>query len=142
MAIHRETQVKVNAFVDEGIAELVEALSAIDGLVTVESCQGDVEAEAAAFVLFRMADWQRLGEFLFEALHPAMQPDLRNMVMLRITSYGRGSALGSIDCSPRAIAPLVRCVRDLATAVGQRAAMAGVAHRDAVAESIGTASCL
>ena len=32
---------EVNAFCDEGIAELVSAPSEVPGLVTIESCKGD-----------------------------------------------------------------------------------------------------
>jgi hypothetical protein len=45
-APHKEVLVKVNAYVDEGIAPLVEALNKIDGVITLESCQGDSENEA------------------------------------------------------------------------------------------------
>jgi hypothetical protein len=37
---HREVPIKVNAWVDEGIAPLVAALNEFEGLQTVESCQG------------------------------------------------------------------------------------------------------
>jgi hypothetical protein len=39
MTQHREVPVKVNAWADEGIAELVSVLSELDGLTTLESCQ-------------------------------------------------------------------------------------------------------
>ena len=39
--MHSTTWAKVNAPVDEGIAEVVELLSAIPGLQTLDSCQGD-----------------------------------------------------------------------------------------------------
>jgi hypothetical protein len=43
---HREILIKINAWVDEGIAPLVETLNRIDGVLTLESCQGDPEHEA------------------------------------------------------------------------------------------------
>lgn len=52
---HKERQVKVNAFVDEGIAPPVEALSEVRGLLTVESCQGQ-QGQADAFVTFKMSE--------------------------------------------------------------------------------------
>jgi hypothetical protein len=43
---HRQVPVKVNAFVDENIKILVEVLNSIEGVLTLESCQGDGENEA------------------------------------------------------------------------------------------------
>jgi hypothetical protein len=54
MAQHREVPIKVNAWVDEGIADLVRALSDVPGLVTMESCQGGDGQDA--FVIFRMTE--------------------------------------------------------------------------------------
>ena len=63
MAPHKEVQVKVNALVDEGIADLVAALSEVPGLVTLESCQGGAGQDAYVF-LFLMPDWRQMGELL------------------------------------------------------------------------------
>ena len=40
MSSHKQVWVKVNAPVDEGIAELIQALSSFPKLQTIESCQG------------------------------------------------------------------------------------------------------
>ena len=79
MTQHREVPVKVNAWVDEGIADLVSALSEIEGLVTLESCQGDKDGNDA-FVVFRYGDWQQCGELLIWALliGDVARPSLRN----------------------------------------------------------------
>jgi hypothetical protein len=47
---HKEVQVKVNAFVDEGIAPVVTALNQFDRMETLDSCQGYDES---AYVYFR-----------------------------------------------------------------------------------------
>lgn len=132
MTEHKQTTVKVNALVDEGVAELVAALSAVPGLVTLESCQGGNGTDA--FVLFRVGDWRETGRFLFEQLAPRLTPDLRAMVAMRVEAYGIAkSALGSLSMDPRAIMPLTRCVRELPPAsVGSCPLMAGDAHRDAI----------
>lgn len=39
--MHREVPVRVNAWVDEGVADLVVALNAIPGVKTLDSCQED-----------------------------------------------------------------------------------------------------
>ena len=46
---HQQVLVKVNTYVDEGIAPLVNALSQLDKVTTLESCQGD---EDGAWVYF------------------------------------------------------------------------------------------
>ncbi len=41
MAAHPQRWVKVNAPVDEGVAEIVAVPNTVDGLETLQSCQGD-----------------------------------------------------------------------------------------------------
>jgi hypothetical protein len=61
---HVEKLVKVNAPVDEGIAEVVEALNAFPKLYTTDSCQG--RDDGWAFVWFRYGDTaQETVDFLF-----------------------------------------------------------------------------
>lgn len=57
---HRTVLVKVNAPVDEGIAEIVTALNAFPGLYTTQSCQG--RENGYGFV------WFRYGDTLYEAV--------------------------------------------------------------------------
>ena len=44
--MHIEVPVKVNAYVDEGIAPLVEALNGFLGVVTLDSCEGSGDSHA------------------------------------------------------------------------------------------------
>lgn len=129
---HRETIVKVNALADEGVAELVVALSAISGLITLESCQGGDGRDA--FVHFRFGGWKESGHLLFDCLLPFMSPDLRSMVSMRIQAYDTSTATAMISVEPDAVPMLAQCVRDLqARSVGPRVLMAGDAHSLAVA---------
>jgi hypothetical protein len=51
---HAEVPVKVTAWVDEGVAPLVIALNELDdGLMTLDSCQGDDEHQAHVFFAHR-----------------------------------------------------------------------------------------
>ena len=62
---HIEVAVKVTAFVDEGVAPLVEALNATNRILTVSSCQGD--GQSPSHVYFRYAGSDRTPErFYFE----------------------------------------------------------------------------
>jgi hypothetical protein len=133
MTEHRQVPVKVNAWVDEGIAGLVTALSEFEGLVTLETCQGHVE-ERDAFVVFRYGDWQRCGELLFGRILPTMSPDLRADVSLRLQAYDADTALGSITLEPAAVSAFTQCLRDvLATPVGASVFVTRNAHRKVVA---------
>jgi hypothetical protein len=111
--MHRQVMTRVNACVDEGIAPLIEALSSIDGLETIESCQGNPEASQSAFVVFRLGDWRRCAELLYGELLPAMAPDLRAAVSLRLEAYDTDTARAWIVLDPSAIPQMRDCVRNL-----------------------------
>jgi hypothetical protein len=64
---HKEVQVKVNAFVDEGVAPLVVALNSIDGLVTLDSCEEDAGTGAASIYFTYGDGWKEMGSMI-EAL--------------------------------------------------------------------------
>ncbi len=112
--MHHETFVKVNARVDRNIAELVSALSEIDGLETIESCEGDPERKPA-FVIFRYGSWRDCGEFLFDKMLTAMDADLRADVSLSLVGYDSADCLGRISLPPEAVGPITRVVRSVRT---------------------------
>lgn len=123
--------VKVNAPVDEGVAPLVSALSDVTGLVTLESCQGE-PSKRDAFVIFRLGSWIECGEFLFGRLLPAMSPDLRAGVSLRLEAYDTDCARGWITLPQELIEPLGNCISGL-TPVSPCVLVAGNTHRQQVA---------
>jgi hypothetical protein len=128
MTEHREVPVKVNAWVDMGIADLVTALSAIEGLVTLESCQGNPDG-SDAFVVFRYGDWKQCGDLLFGRLLVAMSADLRAVVSLRLEAYDVDTARAWIVLDARAVSVFTRCVREaLAPPVRPRVLVARDAH--------------
>jgi hypothetical protein len=112
MTDHRKVFVKVNAWVDEGIADLVSALSEIEGLITLESGQGDTGARDA-FVIFRYGAWQKCGELLFGRILPRISPDLRADVSLRLEAHDTDTALGRITLEPSVVPVFTRCVREM-----------------------------
>ena len=133
MTEHREVPVKVNAWVDEGIADLVSALSEIEGLVTLESCQGDA-GEHDAFVVFRYGDWRQRGELLFGRILPGMSADLRSEVSLKLQAYDTDIALGQITLEASAMSAFTRYVRAVLVApIGASVPVTWDAHRKAVA---------
>jgi len=138
MTKHRMVPVKVNAWVDEGIADLVSALSQFDGLVTLESCQGDAD-DHRAFVIFEYGDWRSIGELLYDKLLPALAPDLRSDVSLDLRHYDTETAQGSISINPCAIPRVVEALRGLLP-VSRGVAMTGHAHRQTIPKIISAAS--
>lgn len=132
MTQHREIPVKVNAWADEGIADLVSALSEFDGLITLESCQGDA-GEREAFVIFRYGDWKQCGELLFGKILPAMSPDMRANVSLKLQAYDNDTASGFVSIEPSAVPDFVDCIRGLSPPVSSRVFVTRNTHRKAVA---------
>lgn len=62
-ARHEQVDARVNVPVDRGVAPLVEALSAFEGVYTVDSCECDDRSNAyVAFVYGE--DWEEAGGFL------------------------------------------------------------------------------
>lgn len=72
MATHEQTWVKVNAPVDSKIADIVSLLNSVDGLETLDSCQGD-PGEREAYIYFSYGDWHNLSAFVFERLRPELR---------------------------------------------------------------------
>lgn len=61
--LHKQVQVKVNAFVDEGVVSLVEALNDIDGILTAESCEEWCGKDPCVlFTYGPTRDWIRFAE--------------------------------------------------------------------------------
>jgi hypothetical protein len=133
MTQHREVPINVNAWVDEGIAELVSALSEVDGLITLESCQGDVGGREA-YVIFRYGDWKQCGELLFGKVLLAMSPDLRAVASLKLQAYDNDTASGFISIDPSAVSAFVECIRGVLSApVSGRVFVTRDTHSEAVA---------
>lgn len=92
MTSHAQTWVKVNAHVDQGVAEIVELLNSVPHLQTVDSCQGE---PGEAYVYFRLEGWQSLAKFLFEVVEPALRSVGESAVF--IESLNGNPPLGKIS---------------------------------------------
>ena len=108
---HKEIWVKVNAPVDEGIAPIVTLLSEVEGLETLESCQGDSVDEAPAFVFFRFKDWETICRFAFEVVSPALAR-LDADTSVSVDVFNRGEPMGKIQIrSPESIPAIANALR-------------------------------
>ncbi len=83
MAAHPQRWIKVNAPVDEGVAEIVELLNGVDGLETLQSCQGD-PGRKDGYVYFAFGNWQRICQFVFEKIGPVLKKRVDEDVVLTI----------------------------------------------------------
>lgn len=89
--MHEQTLVKVNAFVDRGIAPLVLALNSIEGVITLDSCQkGDCGTEPGmAYVYFTYGQsWTALGHLLEWIAAQTQELDLCCGFSVRLEWFG------------------------------------------------------
>ena len=92
---HPQVWARVNAHVDEGVADLISALSRFKGLRTLESCQGEPDGAAwACFVVGANVGWRPLADLVLGYLGPALASDLGDMVDLSIHATEAGGAQG------------------------------------------------
>jgi hypothetical protein len=101
--MHPQTWVRVNVSIDEKIAEMVSLLNRIEGLETLQSCEGD-PGERHGYIYFSMGGWQNLCRFVFETVAPHLTPYLGEDVNLEIIAADR--PLAKMSFSAEAI-PLV-----------------------------------
>jgi hypothetical protein len=69
---HEQIWVKVNAPVDSGVAEIVSALNCVEGLETLQSCQGDAGGKNG-YVYFTCGDWRDICNFVFQKIGPILK---------------------------------------------------------------------
>lgn len=98
---HRQVWIKVNAQVDEGVAELISAMNEVSGLETVSSCQGEpTECEDGivryAYVHFYFGDWQQISELAFKEMAPA----LSGLGSVQVDRPGTGDPIGKVMILP------------------------------------------
>lgn len=68
---HDQVWVKVNAEVDRGMAGIVSALSSLQGLRTLQSCQCSSTGES--YVHFWYGSWEQVSELVFGRIVPALE---------------------------------------------------------------------
>lgn len=91
VAAHPQTWVKVNVPIDAKIAEMVSLLNRVEGLETLQSCQGD-PGERQGYVYFALDGWQNLCRFVFESIAPRVKEYLGEDVKLEVIAGERPMA--------------------------------------------------
>ena len=111
---HKQVWVKVNAPVDEGVADLVEALNMFPALMTTESSQGDEQSPAWVYFSFGREHWQELAEFTLGHLGPCLSDKLGDQVRVSICVTNSGVPQGELLVRPGAVSDTVDALRALA----------------------------
>ncbi len=109
---HREVWVKVNARVDEGVAEMVSLLAQLPGLETVESCQGEAGFRPA-FVMFWRGRWREVAAFAFEVLDPILRRLGRIDYRVSVEVFNGSSPRGEFRFSAEAADQVASALREV-----------------------------
>lgn len=83
MSMHSQTWVKVNAQVDVNLSEIVSILNSVNGLETLQSCQGEAGRDKA-YVYFSFGEWQNLCGFIFDKMAPSLRPYLGEDIRIEV----------------------------------------------------------
>ena len=101
--LHKQVWAKVNAAVDEGVADLIAALSAFPQLRTIESCENI--GDGTAWVCFQYGDenleqsWLPLAKFVLGFFGPGLMRQIGDSVQISI--YVRTNGLPQAELAVR-----------------------------------------
>ncbi len=120
---HKQTWVKVNAQVDDGIAELIEVLGRFPSLETMSSCQGDLDGQLGATVFFYFGNdisctgsigkWKELVEFVLGYLGPGLDAAVGTKVQTSLIVGYKGDVQGKLYIHSDALSKTVRALKRL-----------------------------
>ena len=84
---HKQKMIKVNTYVDEGIADLIETLNCFKKLRTIESCEG--QRRATIIFTYGQGKWNTMASFIFKFLAPKLIRGFGNKIDLsmRMNSF-------------------------------------------------------
>lgn len=108
MPNHPQVLVKVNTQVDEGIAEIVELLTTVTRLQTVDSCQGN---PGEAYVYFRLDGWKSVGGLLFEVIEPALRSVGEYCTSVEV--FNGSDAMGKISFRAEALDRVLSALKEV-----------------------------
>ncbi len=118
MTLHKETPIKVNAWVDEGIAPLVAALNQIERVGTLGSCQEEPSGQLAPYPAYVLFVYRGNGGEVaqFSADFMAALDDSVPFCLQSDWRAGNPEPVLTISCPPDQVANLAAAVR---TVVGR-----------------------
>jgi len=80
---HEQVWVKVNAQTDKAVAEVVSLLNSVNGLETLQSCQGDPGGRDG-YVYFFYGGWADLCRLVFAEIGPTLKGEFGEDVALTV----------------------------------------------------------
>lgn len=92
---HEQVWVKVNSQVDRGIASVVSVLNSVDGLQTLDSCEG-IHGSKPAHVYFNYGNWQKMGDFMFNRIGPDLWQHFGNEALVSVEMFNGSEPMGKL----------------------------------------------
>ena len=111
MAFHEQVWVKVNAQVDAGVAEIVSVLNSVDGLETLQSCQGDAGGKSG-YVYFACGDWQNVCQLIFQKIGPTLKNKVDEDVELTVEATSADSPMAKLSFKAEAAGIVVSALKE------------------------------
>jgi hypothetical protein len=112
MAAHEQVWVKVNAPVDAGVAEIVAVLNTVDGLETLQSCQGDA-GERNGCVYFSCGDSREMCEFVFQKIGPILKHMVDDDVKLTVEATSANAPMANLSFKVEAAGIVVSALKEV-----------------------------
>ena len=109
--MHTQMWVKVNAPVDKGVAELVAVLNSVEGLETLQSCQGDA-GKCDGYVYFAFGDWRKMCEFVFRRIGPILKNRLDEDANLTVRVTSADEPMAKLSFKAEAIGVIVSALKE------------------------------
>ncbi len=106
---HREIPVQVNAWVDEGVAELVTALNAMPGVMTLDSCQE--RPDGLSSVMFCTHDRAMLYDAVSRIARVIGHGQRENVTLSLWWGSDDAPAVADLTCPPTLVTPIARQMR-------------------------------
>jgi hypothetical protein len=111
VASHEQVWLKVNAPVDAGVAEIVSVLNTVDGLETLQSCQGD-PGERNGYVYFACGDWRKMCEFVFQKIGPTLKSKVDEDANLIVEATSADAPMAKLSFKAEATGIVVSALKE------------------------------
>jgi len=112
VVVHEQVWVKTNTLVDSGVVELVSVFNSVDGLETLQSCQGDAGGRWG-YVYFSFGDWHKLCRLVFERLAPCIRVTLENDATVEVQATTADRPMAKLSFRAEAAEAVASALKDV-----------------------------